>query len=141
MNARARDRRLLVLYDADCGICTRSARVLRRIDRRNRLHLMPLQSAPDLAGSPSLDVLLEAIHVRDEEGGWTVASAAWIRIWQEVDIFRPLAHLAGLPMIRRFVAWTYGLVAGNRYRLSRLLGDDACQTEPRRDDRHNRPAR
>lgn len=141
MNAHAGDGRLLVLYDADCGICTRSVRVLRRIDRRNRLHLMPLQSAPDLVDSPSPDVLLEAIHVRDQEGGWTVASAAWIRIGQEVDILRPLAHLAGLPMMRRLVAWTYGLVAANRYQLSRLLGDDACQTEPRRHDRHHRPPR
>jgi len=80
LNAQAGDRRLLVLYDADCQICTRSARVLRLIDRRSRLHLMPLRAAPDLAGSPSLDVLLDAIHVRDEEGRWTVAGPAWIRI-------------------------------------------------------------
>ncbi len=44
-------------------------------------------------------------------------------------------------MVQRFVGWTYALVAGNRYLLSRLLRDDVCETESRRHDRHDRPAR
>lgn len=131
MNPIARDRRLLVLYDSTCGICSRSARLLRRLDRAGRLHLMPLQAAGELAGVPPLDVLFDAIHVRDEHGRWSVGGAAWTRIGQEVTVLRPLAFLAALPVIRTFVEWTFALVARNRHRLSRLLGDDVCQVEPR----------
>ena len=131
MSALAHDRRLLVLYDSDCGICTRSARLLRLLDRRARLHLLPLQAAGDVAGAPQRDVLLEAIHVRDEYGRWSVAGNACIRIGQEVPVLRPLAILAGLPVMRRLVERLYALLARRRYRISRLLGDDACQIERR----------
>jgi predicted DCC family thiol-disulfide oxidoreductase YuxK len=126
-----RDRRLLVLYDADCRFCSRSARVLRWLDHGGRLHLLPIQAAGNVADAPSRDLLLEAIHVRDQGGRWSVAGAAWIRIGQEITVLRPLALLAGVPLIRRFVEWAYARVAGNRRRLSRLLGDDVCPIEPR----------
>jgi predicted DCC family thiol-disulfide oxidoreductase YuxK len=71
------------------------------------------------------------MHVRDEHGRWSTAGAAWIRIGREIDLPRPVALLAGLPGMRRFIEWAYALVAGNRHRLSRLLGDAACPTEPR----------
>src|SRR6266542_3685226 len=90
-----------------------------------------LQAAGEMARVPPLDVLLDAIHVRDEHGRWSVGGAAWTRIGQEVTVLRPLAFLAALPVIRTFVEWTFALVAGNRHRLSRVLGDDACQVEPR----------
>jgi predicted DCC family thiol-disulfide oxidoreductase YuxK len=131
VNPIARDGRLLVLYDADCGICSRSARVLRRLDRAGHLQLLPLQAAGRIAGAPPLDVLLETMHVRDEYGRWSVGGSAWTRIGRGVTVLRPLALLAGLPVIRRFVEWTYALVARNRLLLSRLLGDDVCRTEPR----------
>jgi predicted DCC family thiol-disulfide oxidoreductase YuxK len=130
MNPIARDRRLLVLYDSDCGICSRSARLLRRLDRGGRLHLVSLQAAGEMAGAQPIDVLMDTIHVRDDCGRWSVAGAAWTRIGQEVTVLRPLALLAGLPVIRRIVERTYTFVAGNRHRLSRLLGDDDCQIGP-----------
>ena len=127
----ARRRRLLVLYDADCGICTRSARLLRRLDRHARLHLVPLQAAGGVADAPPLDVLREALHVRDEDGDWRVAGAALTRIGQEIPLLRPLALLARLPPIRRLVERTYALVADNRMGISRVLGDDGCRVKGR----------
>lgn len=129
-HTHARDRRLLVLYDADCGFCSRSAQVLRRLDRDGRLHLLPIQAARNVADAPARDLLLEAIHVRDQDGHWSVAGAAWIRIGLEITVLRPLALLAGLALIRRFVEWAYARVAGNRHGLSQLFGDDACPIEP-----------
>lgn len=123
--------RLLVLYDADCGICTRSARLLRRLDRRARLHLLPFQAAGEMADAPPIDVLREALHVRDEDGSWHVAGAAGIRIGQEITLLRPLALMARIPLIRRFVDRTYALVADNRQGISRVLGDDGCRTKRR----------
>lgn len=130
MNEASAERRILVLYDADCGICSRSSRFLRRLDRDRRLHVIPLQAAANVADAPPMDDLLEALHVRDRHGHWSVAGAAWIRIAEELPLLRPVATVARIPVIRRFVEWTYDRVAGNRGRISRLLGDDACPIEP-----------
>jgi predicted DCC family thiol-disulfide oxidoreductase YuxK len=128
--ARPTDHRLLVLFDGDCGVCTSSARWLGRLDRHGRLELIPLQAALGMPDAPSIDVLLDAMHVRDSDGGWSVGGAAWIRISREVALLRPFGLLARLPLLRRFVEPTYALVARNRHRISRALGADACRIDP-----------
>jgi predicted DCC family thiol-disulfide oxidoreductase YuxK len=125
--------RLEVFYDADCGFCTRSARLLRRLDHGRRLQLTPLQLATEATrDAPPLDVLLHAMHVRDGAGRWSVGGAAWLRIAQDVPLLRPLGFLAQLPVIRALVEPTYAVVAGNRHRISRLLGDEACPIAERK---------
>lgn len=131
MTALPADGRLLVLYDADCGICSRSARLLRRLDHGRRLRLMPLQEAGEIVGAPPVEVLLDAMHVRDRHGRWSVAGGAWIRIAEEIPFLRPLAIGARLALVRLFVEWAYARVASNRHRLSRVLGDDTCPIGPR----------
>ena len=120
------DLRLHVLYDADCGICSRSARLLHRLDHGRRLRLLPLQAAREIPDAPPEDVLLEALHVRDEAGQWNLAGAAWIRIAKELPLLRPVAIAARLAPVRRLIEWAYWRIAGNRHRLSHLLCDDAC---------------
>lgn len=127
-----RSRATVVLYDADCGFCTRSVRILRRLDRTGRLRLVPLQgAAASIADAPPEYVLHETLHVRDAEGRWYVGGSAWIRISGEVAVLRPLGVLARLPLVRRAVEPVYALIARNRHRISRLLGDDdTCRLEP-----------
>jgi 3-demethoxyubiquinol 3-hydroxylase len=118
---------LQVFFDADCGFCAHSASVLRRLDRSHRLSLVPLQRAAGAApDAPDIDVLLASMHVRDRAGRWSVGGAAWVRIAHEFPLLRPLAFLARLPGLRSLVEPAYALVARNRHRISRLLGDDAC---------------
>ena len=71
------------------------------------------------------------MHVRDGTGEWSVGAAAWVRIAREIALLRPLGAVARLPVLRRLVEPTYALVAGNRQRISRLLGDDACDINRR----------
>lgn len=117
--------RLTVLFDSDCGFCTRSAGVLRRLDRARRLDLVPLQGAA-LKDAPPERLLIERLHVRDAAGAWSAGGAAWLRIAAAVPALRPLAWFAPLPFIRSLVEPVYAVIANNRHRLSRLLGDDAC---------------
>jgi predicted DCC family thiol-disulfide oxidoreductase YuxK len=118
--------RLTVLFDADCGFCTRSASLLRRLDRGQRLDLVPLQAAAALADAPPERVLLERMHVRESTGRWSIGGAAWLRIADVVPALRPLAWFARLPFIRPLVEPVYAVIANQRHRLGRLLGDDAC---------------
>ena len=120
---------LLVLYDADCGICTHSARLLRRLDRGRRLDLTPLGAATGLADAPPPDVLGEALHVRDAAGRWAVGGAALVQIGRALPLLRPFALVAGLPGIRRLVEPAYRIVARNRHRISRVLGLTACRVD------------
>jgi predicted DCC family thiol-disulfide oxidoreductase YuxK len=125
-----RQAELEVFYDADCGFCTRSARVLRRLDRARRIQLTPLRRAADrVADAPPVEHLLDLMHARSPSGEWWVGGAAWLRIADLVTPLRPLGWFARLPVVRRFVEPVYRLVAANRRQLSRLLGEDACRTD------------
>lgn len=118
---------LQVFFDADCGFCAHSAAVLRRLDSKHRLALAPLQRAAEVVpDAPDIDRLLASMHVRDRAGEWRVGGAAWLRTADEIPLLRPLAFLARLPGLRALVEPAYSLVARNRHRIGRLLGDDAC---------------
>ena len=122
--------RILVLYDGDCGFCSRTAVVLDMIDLGGRLELMPLQvAARSVPDPPPMDRLLEAMHVRGRDGRWIAGGAAWVRICDEVSLLRPLGLLARLPGISALVEPTYAWVAAHRGRISHLLRDDACRLD------------
>jgi predicted DCC family thiol-disulfide oxidoreductase YuxK len=95
---------------------------------------MPLKDADEIVDAPPAEVLLDAMHVRDQGGRWSIAGAAWIKIAGEVPVLRPLAIAARLPAISKCIELIYAMVARNRHRISHLLGDRACAvaSEPRR---------
>jgi len=118
---------LTVLYDAECGFCSRCAAVLRRLDRAHRLRLVPLQSAPtSVPGAPSAASLLETMHVVDAAGRWATGGAAWLRIAAVIPALRPLSAVGSLPLCRWGVERLYEVVSRNRRRLSRLAGAKSC---------------
>src|SRR5687767_10135106 len=89
--------RLLVLFDGDCGFCSWSVALIRRLDRAGRIELAPLQDASaHPADAPPVSSLLGALHVRDVAGRWTTGGAAWVRIASEVPVLRPFARAASL---------------------------------------------
>jgi predicted DCC family thiol-disulfide oxidoreductase YuxK len=101
--------------------------LLRRLDRARRLDLIPLQDASTFPDAPPEAALLERMHVRDAAGYWSIGGAAWLRIANVVPALRALAWFASLPVIRPLVEPVYSLIANNRHRLSRVLGDDGCR--------------
>ena len=120
---------LTVLYDADCGVCGWTARLLHWLDRHHRLRLIPLASA-SLRGQPSQDALREALHAVDSEGQWRAGADACVEIAARLPVLRPLAWLAAIPRSRPLIDAGYRLVAGNRHRLSAMLGLKACAAGP-----------
>ena len=70
--------------------------------------------------------LLASMHVVDAEGRWVAGGEAMLRIAGLVPALRPLALIGRLPLLRSLVQPAYDLVAANRHRLSRLLGDVTC---------------
>jgi len=80
-----------------------------------------------VAGAPSKEQLLATMHVVDADGRSAAGGEAFLRIAGLVPVLRPLALVGRLPVLRLLVQPAYELVAANRHRLSRLLGDVACR--------------
>jgi len=123
-------RPLHVFYDSDCGFCTRSARLLRRLDRDHHLQIGRLADAAAYADAPPPAQLAGAMHCRDRSGRWLAGGDAWLRIAEELPALRHLAWVGRFPAARWVVERSYRRVAANRHRLSRLLGDHECETGP-----------
>jgi predicted DCC family thiol-disulfide oxidoreductase YuxK len=122
---------VVVLFDADCGICSQTARLLRTLDTAERLRLLPLESAAStLPDAPPLADLRRQLHARSPDGEWSSGGDAVRRIAAAVPVLRPLSILGSLPVARGILDVTYDLVAANRHRLSRLLRTPVCRVEP-----------
>ena len=116
------DTRLLILYDADCGVCRFAARMLRRLDWGRRLVVAPLQSfVRSRASDPSPRQLRQSLHVRDPRGTWFRDGGAVLRVATAIPALWPLAIVARLPGTRPAVEAAYRWVADHRSAISRAL--------------------
>jgi len=130
--------RLVVLHDADCGLCLASARLLRRWDRRGLLDLVPLQEAgadprPAVRHAAASFPLARALHAVAEVGGPVVAGGAAVRaIVARLPGGRVPAAVLAAPPFRWTIAAGYALVAANRHRIGRPLGLEGpgCLVDP-----------
>ena len=119
-----------VFYDADCGFCRWSLDKVLAWDRRGALRPVAIQSPEGqrllAAGGVPESERLDSWHIALPSGDVHSAGAAAPYLFEVLPGGRPLAALA-----RRFPGATergYRLVAGNRDRISRLLGiDSSCQ--------------
>jgi len=118
---------LVVLYDRDCGLCTATARALRRWDRHDRLELLPLQDAAASA-LPSVAIagrglpLTAALHVVDAGTGSVRAGGDGALAIAAVLPGGWVARALGaVPPFRWVVGVGYGLVARHRHRIGRWL--------------------
>lgn len=107
---------VMVLYDADCGFCTRCSRMLVRGGAR--ANFVPLQTA-DLAAlgvdseraAQELPAVLDsgAVGYGAEAFRAALGTGPW---WMRVG-----AGLLGLWPLSALGRWVYRLVAANRYRM------------------------
>ncbi|PRH75653.1 hypothetical protein C6N75_29835 [Streptomyces solincola] len=126
-------RRLTVLYDADCALCTHLRGWLVRQRQRIPLDLVPAGSAEARRRFPHLDhgSTLKEITVVGDAGQVYRSTAAWITCLWALDAYRPtarrLATPAGLPVARATV------LAAARWRGARGTAgcaDGRCTPDP-----------
>ena len=118
---------LFVLYDADCGLCSRTAQALRLLDSRRRLRVIPLQTAEAELGAaaPSIDAMRASLHA-GVPGDWSAGGEATLRIARAIPVLWSLSFAGSLPILNRLVEPTYQLLASHRDQIGRLLGADRC---------------
>ncbi|MGZ4132025.1 MAG: thiol-disulfide oxidoreductase DCC family protein [Actinomycetota bacterium] len=126
------DRRIVVLYDEDCGFCRWSTDHLRAWDRRHALRFAPIQSAKGqglLAAIPQ-EARLDAMHAVTPDGRVWSAGAAVPVILRALPAGSPAAVVT--EHVPSLTERAYRTVAARRTRLGALLGRDACAVEPSR---------
>lgn len=119
-----------VLFDADCGFCRWSADKIRAWDRHGNLRFRALQSseADELLSAVDPSMRFASWHAVDAEGRVRSGGAAVSTVLRLVPFGSPLARLADLaPELTERI---YAIVARNRDRLGRIVGEKACAVDP-----------
>jgi predicted DCC family thiol-disulfide oxidoreductase YuxK len=122
---------LLIVYDADCGVCQASVEWLKRRDRRALFHFMGNDG--DLPPGVSREETEHTLVVIEGDRKWT-RSAAVARLLREIRGLGLLGRLLQIPAIARLADRGYDKFALNRHRISAALGLTSCPA-PRRPPR------
>lgn len=117
----------LVLFDRDCGFCTRAASFMTGPWVRADVASTPLQNIDLTAHGLTVDKCLETLHVVDGESVFT-GSAAIARVLRAGRLPWPLVGAVLVaPGVRRLGRGVYALVARNRHRLPG--GTSSCERQ------------
>ena len=115
---------LTVYFDASCKLCNSEMQNIKLHDIENRLMLVDC-SAPEFDDGPFLmegitrDVMMNCLHVRNDQGVWIKGVAAFEVIYRSVGMVS-IAKLWGHPITRPLAERAYPWVVRHRHFLSRL---------------------
>lgn len=117
-----------LVYDADCGFCTRSAGWVAGADRA--FPLVPWQSLPDLSAlGLTEDDVTSAAYWRSTDGTlWRGADAIAKALVARGGVLRLAGTLLLRTPLRLLARPVYGWVARNRYAMPG--GTSACRVAP-----------
>lgn len=123
----------VLLYDGDCGFCTRSVRMVERMPVR--ACLVPWQEA-DLADLSTTEARArqEVLWVTPDRRVFGGAAAAVELLKHCRGAWRTVGWIMSLRLVRPLAHWIYGGIAAYRYHLPGAT--PACQLPP-----HQRPGR
>ncbi|MFT3888380.1 MAG: DUF393 domain-containing protein [Arachnia sp.] len=124
--------RLLVLYDADCGFCTTSARALTSPWLRSEADARPFQAVAVERFGLTVDKCAEKLHVVDGSRVFVGGRAVAAVLRRSRFPWPAVSWVMTLPGISWVVERVYALVARNRHRLPG--GSAACEMPPRVDE-------
>jgi predicted DCC family thiol-disulfide oxidoreductase YuxK/uncharacterized OsmC-like protein len=112
-------RRFTVVYDGDCKVCTRLARVLAEWDARRELEIVPSQAPGVQARFPWIPAraYAESLQVVDRAGRTWQGAAALETIINALPKGRLLSWIFAAPFARPLAERLYRWFARNRYRL------------------------
>jgi predicted DCC family thiol-disulfide oxidoreductase YuxK len=126
----------VLLYDSDCGFCRWSVAKILSWDRRRRLRSLALQDprAGDLLGGMDAETRMASWHLVTADGRIYSGGAAAAPLFRLLPGGRPFAALfSAFPGVTERA---YRMVARNRDRFGRLIGQSACEVDPSRRHQH-----
>jgi predicted DCC family thiol-disulfide oxidoreductase YuxK len=124
---RARGRRLVLFYDAGCGVCFHVARVMARFDVLRRVTWIPNYNQEALPAGVEPALLEGTVLAMDPKSGryWT-RSDAFAQVFARLPLGWLWAPVLLLPGLRTLTGYAYDAFARNRTTVSKWLGFAAC---------------
>jgi predicted DCC family thiol-disulfide oxidoreductase YuxK len=122
-------RQITLVFDGDCGVCTRSVRWIKRFDRKRRVTAVPYQmpGVPTSAGLAVEEYERAAWAVTPEGRRYRGAGAVNLAVAVALGTNLPYAFYR-LPLVKRAQDRAYDWIAANRHRLP---GDEPhCSQHP-----------
>jgi predicted DCC family thiol-disulfide oxidoreductase YuxK len=112
-----------ILYDADCGVCTRMARFWEPALARRGFATAPLQSGwvPERTGL-SPDELLADVRLLRSDGSLLAGPEVYRYVMRRFGWAYPLYLLSKMPGLSRLFDWGYRAFARHRKRISASCG-------------------
>lgn len=123
----------LVLYDGACGICQAFALWLMRLDRSQRLSLIPYQRADlhQLAPGVPQKAVEQALHTIDPSGhAHRGARAVFEALRRLPGIWGVVGTLLANPFLSALSEPFYRLIARYRSTVSKLMKIQVCEPAP-----------
>ena len=115
-------------YDGHCPLCLREVRVLRGLDRRQRIRFVDIADEAFDAASVgvTMEALMDRIHARLPDGTLVEGVEVFRRLYTAVG-FGLLVAPTRLPGIAQLLDLGYRWFAKNRLRLTGRCADGACE--------------
>lgn len=107
-----------LIFDGECGFCTRSRDLLVRLDHRHRVRTVPYQGSgvAERVGVSREDLARSVYWLDDDGSRYSGAEAASAAVSAAVGSRLPL-RVYRLPGVRQLEEAVYRWVANNRHRL------------------------
>ena len=81
-----------VWYDSECPLCIREMNLMRRLDKRNAIDFVEIQTA---VGCPiNTDELMKRFHAQELGQPIVSGAAAFAAMWRAIPILKPLGLVA-----------------------------------------------
>lgn len=120
-----------VFYDGECPLCLREIKMLRWMDRKQRIIFTDITKEgfqPETFGK-DMDGLMAEIHGRLPDDTWITGVEVFRRLYSAVG-FSLLASLTRLPLLSSLLDLGYRLFAKNRLKLTgRCHSQSKCKIE------------
>jgi predicted DCC family thiol-disulfide oxidoreductase YuxK len=120
-----------VFYDGECPLCTREIRMLRCLDRRERIRFTDIAAAGFDAASVGMtwEALMDRIHGRLADGTLIEGVEVFRRLYTAVG-FGPLVAVTRLAGVAQLLDVAYRAFAQNRLRLTGRCANGVCEIHP-----------
>ncbi len=118
-----------VFYDGDCPLCLREIKLLRWMDRRQRIRFTDIAAADFVAADygKSLAEFMDQIQGRLPSGQWLVGVEVFRRLYAAIGL-GPLVWITRLPLLSQLCDIGYRVFAKNRLRLTGRCVKGKCKT-------------
>ena len=114
---------MVVVYDADCGVCQASVAWARKRDRRGRIRFVPNDAS--LPEGVTREETEHTVVVLDGARKW-VRAGATARVLRELGPWAAAGLVLRAPGVRWLADRAYLRFARNRHRVSAALGWGKC---------------